>query len=64
MYHDLKPSAIVQRFCFNSRNRHTGESIAAYVAQLCQLAEHCEYSTTLNDMLCDRLVCGIEDFRI
>ena len=63
-HHDPKPSAIVQRFHFNSRNRHTGESIAAYVAQLRQLAEHCEYGTTLNDMLRDRLVCGVDDLRI
>ena len=63
-HHDPKPSAIVQRFRFNSRNRHTGESIAAYVAQLRQLAEHCEYGTTLNDMLRDRLVCGVDDLRI
>ena len=63
-HHDPKPSAIMQRFRFNSRNRHTGESIAAYVAQLCQLAEHCEYGTTLNDMLRDRVVCGVDDLRI
>ena len=63
-HHDPKPSAIVQRFRFNSRNRHTGESIAAYVAQLRQPAEHCEYGTTLNDMLRDRLVCGVDDLRI
>ena len=63
-HHDPKPSAIVQRFRFNSRNRHTGESIAAYAAQLRQLAEHCDYGTTLNDMLRDRLVCGVDDLRI
>lgn len=63
-HHDPKPSMIVQRFRFNGRNRRTGESVAAYVAELRQLAEHCEYGTTLNDMLRDRLVCGVEDSRI
>ena len=63
-HHDPKPSAIVQRFRFNKRNRRTGESISAYVAELRQLAEHCGYGTTLNDMLRDRLVCGVEDPRI
>ena len=52
-YHDPKPSAIMQRCHFNSHNHHTGESIAAYVVQLCQFVEHCEYGTTLNDMLCN-----------
>ena len=51
---------IVQRFRFNGRNRHTGESATAYVAELRQLAEHCLYAT----MLRDRLVCGVEDSRI
>ena len=63
-HHDPKPSAIVQRFRFNSRTRHAGESIAAFVAELRQLAEHCEYGNILNDMLRDRLVCGIDDSRI
>ena len=63
-HHDPKPSMIVQKFRFNGRNRRTGESVAAYVAELRQLAEHCQYATTLNDMLRDRLVCGVEDSRI
>ena len=63
-HHDPKPSMIVQRFRFNGRNRRTGESVAAYVAELRQLAEHCRYATTPNDMLRDRLVCGVEDSRI
>ena len=63
-HYDPKPSAIVQRFPFNSRTCHAAESIAAYVAELRQLAEHCEYGATLNDMLCDRLVCGVDDSQI
>ena len=49
-HHNPKPSPIVQRFHFNSRTRRAGESITAYVAELHQLAEHCEYGTTLNDV--------------
>ena len=59
-HHDLTPSLIVQQFSFNSRTRRAGESIAAYVAELHQLAEHCKYDTTLNDMLRDWLVCGVD----
>ena len=60
-HYDPKPSAIMQRFHFNSGNRHTREFIAAYVSQLWQLAEYCEYGTTLNDMLLDWLVCGVDN---
>ena len=35
-----------------------------YIAELWQLTEHCEYGNSLNDMLRDRLVCGVEDYRI
>ena len=38
-----KPSAIVQRFRFNSHSRESGESIAA----LRQSAEHCDYKNIL-----------------
>ena len=58
------PSVIVQRFNFHSRIRHPGESVSAFVAELRKLSEHCAFGTTLNDMLRDRLVCGISDQRI
>ena len=63
-HHDPKPSVIVQRYCFNSRNRRSGESVAAYIAELWHLSEHCEFGTTLNQMLHDRLVCGVEEPKI
>ena len=52
---------IVERFTFHSRNRKDGESVAVYVAELRKLTEHCGFGDTLNDMLRDRLVCGIND---
>lgn len=58
------PSEIVQRFRFNSRMRKPGESIAAYVAELRALSEHCNYGATLETMLRDRLVCGVNDPQI
>ena len=60
-HHHPKPSAIVQRFKFNSRCRQSGESIATFMSELRRLSEHCEYGGTLNDMLRDRLVCGVAD---
>ena len=34
------------------------------MAELRKLSEHCNFGTALNDMLRDRLVCGIADQRI
>ena len=58
-HYDSKPSFIVQSFKFYNRVRAPGESIAAFVASLHKIAEHCEYKDTLKDMLRDRLVCEV-----
>ena len=59
-----KPSAIVQQFRFNTRFRKSGEFIASYVAELRNLSEHCDFQNTFEEMLRDRLVCGINDEQI
>ena len=59
-----RPSIIVERFNFHSRARRQGEDVSTYVAELRKLSEHCNFGTALNDMLRDRLVCGIADQRI
>lgn len=60
-----KPSSIIQRFKFNTRVRGHNESIADYVAALRGLTKFCEFKAeTLNDMLRDRLVCGVSDERM
>ena len=46
------------------KNRCAGESISTYVAELHHLSEHCDFGTSLKEMLCDRIVCGIEDPKI
>jgi len=33
--------------------------VADFCVAIQKLAEHCEFGTTLNDALCDRLVCGL-----
>ena len=55
------PSPIMCRFKFHSRCRQPGESIAVFVSQLRSLLENCGFGDTLEDMLRDRLVCGIRD---
>ena len=58
-HYEPKPSVIGQRYKFNTRSRKQGESVAAYIAALRELAEHCSYGASLPEMLRDRLVCGI-----
>ena len=52
-------SVIVQSLKFNSRTHRSGESTTTFVAELWKLAEHCKFQATLNNMLRDRLVCGV-----
>ena len=54
-----RPNLITERFKFNLRVRHADESVSIFVAELKKLTEYCEYGDSLNDMLRDRLVCGI-----
>ena len=54
-----KPSAIVQRYKFNTCTRNQGESVASYVSRLRALTPFCDFGDTLDNMLRDRLVCGI-----
>jgi len=56
-----EPSEIVERYKFHSGNRNEDEGVAAYVAELRKLTEHCNFGDTLPEMLRDRLVCGINN---
>ena len=60
-HYNPKPSEVMQRFRFNIRSRKAGESLATYVAELRSLAEICIFGCSLEDMIRDRLVCGIND---
>ena len=62
-HHDPEPFATVQRLKFHSRCRQPGETVSMYVAELRHIAEHCKFNN-LKSMLCDRVVCGIQDPRI
>ncbi|KAG8180395.1 hypothetical protein JTE90_025445 [Oedothorax gibbosus] len=58
---DPAPSEIVERFRFNTRVRKAGESISTFTAELRRLAKNCNYGQSLDTMLRDRIVCGIQD---
>ena len=55
------PSETVQRFKFHSRFRKPTESVAKFVSGLRSLAEFCNFWASLEEMLRDRLVCGIQN---
>ena len=55
------PSERVQRFRFNSCFCRPGESVSMFVTELCAIAKFCNFVDTLNLMISDRLVCGIND---
>ena len=52
-------SEIVQHFHFNSRVYQSNKTIAAFVAELRKLSEFCNFGDKLDEMLRDRIVCGI-----
>ena len=56
-----KPSEVVQSFRFFSRVRQPGETVTDFVAELRRLAEDCNFDSTLERMLQDIIVCGIND---
>ena len=63
-WYAIPPSAVVQRFHFNSRIQKDGEKVGQFVAELRRLSEFCEFGSTLDGMLRDRLVCGVRDSRV
>jgi len=64
-HYNPKLSQPVQRFKFHSRIRKPEESVAAFVAELKKISEHCGFQgAVLNDMLRDRLICGIADAKM
>ena len=59
LHREPKASIIMRWFQFNSRLRALDESVADYVAALWRLAEHCAFGNMLDEMLRDRVICGI-----
>ena len=56
-----KTNIICERYKFNNRSQEQAESIDTYVTTLRALAETCEFGTLKDDLLRDRIVCGVRD---
>ena len=55
------PSATAQCFSFHSCSQCQRESISAFVTELQKLSEHCNFGESLPKILCNWLVCGINN---
>ena len=63
-HHRPKPSPIVQQYKFHTRWRCGQELNTTYILGLRAIPQMCQFGNTLRDMLCDHLVCGINDDNI
>ena len=54
----------MQRHKFFSRFRQQGESVSTFMSELIAQAEFSTFGTSLDVMLHDRLVCGVNESRI
>ena len=63
-HYSPRPSEIVQRYKFHSRFRKPGESVSVFLLELRAMSEFCNFGATLDMMLRDRLVCGVNDDHI
>ena len=54
-------NVIYKRYKFNTRRQEPHELIDVYAAALRALAATCEFGELKDEMICDRLVCGIAD---
>ena len=64
LHREPKVSIIVRWFQFNSRLCTLDESVADYVAALRRLAANCAFGDMLDEMLQDRVVCGMNNSTI
>ena len=60
-HHSPPPSEILQRYRFHTRFRQQGETVATYMSELRAIAQWCNFGQSLESMLRDRLVVGIDN---
>lgn len=54
-------NVIVLRHKFNSRSQRKDETTESYITELKRLANDCEYGNLKNELIRDRIVCGISN---
>ncbi|XP_075728639.1 uncharacterized protein LOC119176573 isoform X2 [Rhipicephalus microplus] len=58
-YYDPVPNEISESFKFFHRCQQEGESVHAFIVAIRQMAQNCNFSTMLDRMIRDRIVCGV-----
>ena len=58
---DPQPLVIAQHFKFHQRCQKRDESISQFIAELRKCAEHCDFQDKLDEVLCDKFVCGLHN---
>ena len=56
-----KKNVTYMRYTFSSFNQSEGQNIDAYVTELRNIAEHCEFAELKNSLIRDKIVIGIRD---
>ena len=59
-----KPLEIAERFRFHKQNQKERESVGDFVAGIRKLSTHCNFGEFQENMLRDRLVCGLKSEHI
>ena len=54
-------NVILERHKFNTRNQKQGEKVQSYIADLRNKASTCQFGELKDDLIRDRLVCGISN---
>lgn len=54
----------VERHKFNQRMQQAGESFEEFLADLRKISKNCEFGNMKDDLIVDRIVCGIKDTRV
>ena len=60
-YYGVRRNVITERARFNRRKQAQGESVDAFIQDLYQLAQNCEYGTLREQLIRDKIVVGVLD---
>ena len=63
-HYNPAPLEIVEQYKFHMRMKYEGEAVSTFMAELRSLAQYCKFGASLNDLLRDQIVCGINDENI
>ncbi|XP_037279525.2 uncharacterized protein LOC119172499 isoform X1 [Rhipicephalus microplus] len=58
-YYDPKKHEITESYKFFNRSQLPGESVSAFLVAIRRIADNCNFGTSLDRMLRDRIVCGV-----